>query len=304
MRLRLLVVLLLGAVLLTGCGTVSYAASHAQGAATRSAAVTATSSKTTDRDTSPETLAADEAAAILAQFVPPPGAVRLKEQPTLPGGSPRMGVVYTTVADATGYWRVRGDATALLAWEKAHMPKSFSRQDVIIGPPSWNTVYTLPPVPGKFAVRELNAQFYAVGGGETVIMADAMVAWVPPRPAAEMVPSSVKAVTIELATQGFSAPAKQATVTSATVVRRLAALVNGLPPSTIGPAPCPSGLGFTLTFSATAGGPPVAVAQGPSGCGSVTFRLNGKSQPGLMVTSQSSYDAAVLKIAGLPWKLP
>jgi len=304
MKLRLLVVPLLGVALLAGCGTASYTASGARAAATRSAAVTATPARTAGRGASPEMLGADEAAAMLAQFVPPPGAVRLKGKPTLPGGSPGMGLVYTAVAHATGYWRVRGDATALLAWEKAHMPKSFSQQDVIIGPPSWNTVYTLPPVPGKFAVRELNAQFYAVGGGETVIMADAMVAWEPPRPAAEAVPSSVKAVTIELEAPGPSASAQRATVTSAAVVRRLAALVNGLPLSTIGAALCGSGLGFTLTFRATAGGPPVAVAQGPDGCGAVTFQLNGKSQPDLMVTSQSSYDTAVLKIAGLPWKLP
>lgn len=69
------------------------------------------------------------------------------------------------------------------------------------------------------------------------------------------------------------------------------------------PARRPSGRGFTLTFRDTANGPPVAVAKGPVGCGTVTFTLNGKDQPDLMVLDQTSYDSAVLKIAGLPWKL-
>lgn len=239
---------------------------------------------------------------MLARFAPPPGAVRLAKQPRLPGGSPGMGVVYTTVAHAIGYWRVRGDATALRDWERAHMPKSFSRLDVIMGPPSWNTVYTLPPVAGRFALREMNVQFYDAGGGETVIMADAMVAWEPPRPASEKVPDSVKVVTIANGVTAVPKP-EQATITSATAVRRLAALVDGLPLSTIGHSPCPSGRGFTLTFRDTVNGPPAAVAEGPSGCGVVSFTLSGKNQPDLMVLNQTSYDSAILKIAGLPWKL-
>jgi hypothetical protein len=98
-------------------------------------------------------------------------------------------------------------------------------------------------------------------------------------------------------------PPKQATITSAAVVRQLAALVNGLPLSTIGPLPCPSGWGFTLTFRTVAGGPPTAVAEGPYGCGPVSFRLNRKDQPDLMALGQTAYDSAVLKITGLPWKL-
>jgi hypothetical protein len=239
---------------------------------------------------------------MLAQFVPPPGAVRLVKKPTLPSGGGSAGLVYTTTVHDVGYWRVRGNPTTLLAWEKAHMPRTFSQEDVIIGPPSWNTFYRLPPVPRWFAAREINAQFYDVGSGETVIMADAMVAWVPPRPATEVVPASVNVVTIAASSMTGR---EQATITSVTAVRRLATLVNGLPRSTVGPVPCPSGSGFTLTFRDAAGGPPTAVAQGPGGCGVVTFRLNGKAQPDLMVVSDPvSYESTVLKIAGLHWTLP
>jgi len=247
-------------------------------------------------------MATYEASGLLAQFIPPPGAVRLAKKPALPSGGGTMGLVYTKVAQDVRYWRVRGNPATLLAWEKAHMPRTFSRQDVLIGPPSWNTVYSLPPVPRWYAAREINAQFYDVGGGETVIMADAMVAWVPARPATEVIPASVKVVTI--AGNSTTGP-EQATITAAPTVLRLARYVNELPVSTVGGAPCPSGWGFTLTFRDAAGGPPVAVAKGPGGCGVVTFRLNGKDQPDLMVvTDQASYDSTILNIAGLHWKLP
>ena len=145
-----------------------------------------------------------------------------------------MGLTATAQADATGYWRASGSATALLAWEKAHISRSFSRQDGLIGPPSWNTVYALPAVPRVLPDREMNVQFYDAGGGMTVIMAEAMVSWQPPRPAWEVIPASVTEVTI--AAPGLLRTA--VTITSVPVVRQLAALVNGLPLSTVAQA-CP-----------------------------------------------------------------
>jgi hypothetical protein len=248
----------------------------------------------------PQQRAAADAKAILGKFVPPPGAVRLAKRPALPSGSPVMGLDATAQVDATGYWRVNGSATALLAWEKAHISRRFSRQDTIIGPPSWNTVYALPAVPGLLPTREMNVQFYDAGGGATVIMADAMVAWQPPRPASEVIPASVTEVTIVapgLLSQKVPAPV---TITSGPTVRRLTALVNGLPLSSVNPGiPCASGNGLTLTFRATPGGPPVAVADGPGACGQVTLTLNGKHEPPLLPPDPSAYTAAVLKIAGL-----
>ena len=251
----------------------------------------------------PKQRAASDAKAILAQFVPPPGAVRLAKQPALPGGGnyPVTSLNSTAQADAVGYWRALGEPTALLAWEKAHISRSFSGQDAIFGPPSWNTVYSLPAVPGVLPTREMNVQVYDVGGGMTVIMAEAMVSWQPPRPAFEVIPASVTVVTIAASWpwQGNPAPV---TITSVPVVRRLAALVNELPPSTVPKGiPCAMGAGFTLTFRAAAGGPAVAVAVGPAECGVVHLRLNGKDQPDLQ--PPDSYGATVLKIAGLRWKL-
>jgi hypothetical protein len=282
------VLLILCTALAAGCGTAT-ATSHAA----KSASAPAFGGQPSG---TPKQRAAADAKAILRKFVPPPGAVRLAGEPALPGGSPVMGLTATAQVDAAGYWRASGAATALLAWEKGHISTSFSSQDVIIGPPSWNTVYTLPAVPGVLPTREMNVQFYDAGGGMTVIMAKAMVVWQPPRPASEVIPASVTEVTI--AAPGLL-PAK-VTITSVPVVRRLVALVNGLPLSTVGNSvPCPSGSPLTLTFRATSGGPPVAVADGPGTCGQVFLTLNGKDEPPLLPPDASTYRAAVLKIAGL-----
>lgn len=286
---------ILGVLLATGCGTAA-SAPHA-GASSNSLAASGRPGG------GGEQRAAADAKAILGQFVPPPGAVRLPKRPALPDGAPVMGLASTTQADVTGYWRVSGTATALLAWEKAHISRSFSRQDVIIGPPSWNTVYTLPAVPGVLPKREMNVQFYQEGGGQTVITAEAMVSWQPPRPATETIPDSVTEVTIAPAGPWPGNPAP-VTITSAPTVRRLAALVNELPLSTVSSrVPCYLAAGFTLTFRAAAGGPPVAVADGPAACGQVSFRLDGKGLPALLPTDAGAYRDAVLKAAGLHWKL-
>jgi hypothetical protein len=140
-----------------------------------------------------------------------------------------------------------------------------------------------------------------VGAGVSVIKADAMVSWQPPRPASEVIPDSVTVVTIAVSGpwQGNPAPV---TITSGPVVRRLAALVNALPVSTLNPdVPCPSGpAGFILTFRAAVGGPAVAVADGPTGCGAMLLTLSGRREPDLQ--PPGSYTATVLRIAGLPWQ--
>jgi hypothetical protein len=251
----------------------------------------------------PKQRAAASAKAILSSFVPPPGAIRLEKRPELPGGWARyggMGLTATTQVDAVGYWRATGRPTALLAWEKAHISRRYSGQDVIIGPPSWDTVYSLPAIPGVLPQREMNVQVYDAGGGRTVIMADAMVSWQPPRPATEVIPASVRVVTIAASGPWRENPGP-VTITSASVVRRLAALVNSLPVAVVEKdVPCPMGVGFTLTFRAS-GGQPVAVANGPAECGVVHLTLNGQDEPDLQPAE--SYRATVLKIAGLHWRL-
>jgi hypothetical protein len=291
--------LIAGAALAAGCGPAAYAPSGPPASSGPASSGSAAAGAPASPAGTARQRAAADARAILADFVPPPGAVRLARQPALPADAPSMGLNSADQADATGFWRASGTATALLAWEKAHISGRFARQNVIIGPPSWNTVYSLPAVPGVLSTREMNVQVYDSGDGTAVIMAAAMVAWEPPRPAAEMIPAGVSEVTISPLGTWRAHPAP-VTVTSAPVVGRLAGLINRLPLSTAGDAPCAMAAdGFSLAFRAAAGGPEVAYAE-PGACGALNLRLNGKDEPALM--PPDSFQATVLRIAGLNWQ--
>jgi hypothetical protein len=297
-------VLLPAALLTVACGTAVPAPAQPPPTRTATSADQAASTGTAVTAVPPgaaQHRAAADAKAILSDFVPPPGAVRLARQPALPSGSPTMGLNSTAQADATGYWRASGAPTALQAWEKAHIARGFARQDVIIGPPSWSTLYTLPAVPGVLPQRELNVQFYDSGDGTTVIMAAAMVSWQPPRPAAEVITATAVRVTITPAGTWPGNPGP-ATVTTAAAVRRLAAYLDTLPVATSGTdVPCPMGPGqFALSFRA-ADGSVVAQAYGPGACGVLTLRVNGKDEPSLQ--PPEDFRATILKLAGLHWRL-
>ena len=286
------------ALLTAGCGQAHFSPSAT--GAPRSAGLAGSATA----PAAPRQRAEAAARAMLADFVVPPGAVRLAKAPSLPGGSPSMGIVSSAQADVTGYWRATGNAQSLLAWERAHISKSFSAQDVIIGPPSWDTVYSLPAVAGVLSKREMNVQVYDVGGGRTVIMAEAMAAWEPARPAGEVIPGSVRAVRVSDG-NGPGLAFKPVTITSPATVKRLVALVNGLPLATLGQdVPCPSGVELTLTFYGlvSATGKPAATATGPVGCGAVELTLNGKRQADLEPTDAGSYETTVVSTAGVRLK--
>jgi hypothetical protein len=170
-------------------------------------------------------------------------------------------------------------------------------------------MFSLAPVPGVLNNRDLVVEVTAAGNGQTAIRVDAQVSWQPPRPAAERVPADARAVTITQVpgldrNPNAGRPPVPVTITDLGVVRRLAALVDGLGLSTIGPAvSCPMVVGdeIRLTFLARPGGPPLAVVQAPAACGTVEFSAGGKPQPALQITD--SFIAQVLKLAGLHWQI-
>lgn len=251
--------------------------------------------------------AVTDAAAILRAFVVPPGARRLQQAPDALK-VPITTVVSTTLVDDVSFWRAPGQPQAVLAWEQAHLSRRFTPGDADFGPPSWDRTFSLSPISGVLNARDLVVEVTGAGNGQTAIRVDAQVSWQPLRPAAARVPSAARVVTIaRLPGLGPHAgrPPAPVTITGLAVVRRLAALVDNLQLSTIGPsAPCPATLhgGIRLTFLARAGGPPLAVAQGPAACGTVQLSVGGKRQPALQLTD--SFIPHVLKLAGLHWKVP
>jgi hypothetical protein len=255
----------------------------------------------------PRERAVADAAAILKAFVIPPGARRLRRAPDALK-VPITTLVSTTLVDDVSFWRVPGRPHAVLAWEQARLLRPFTPGDEDFGPPSWDRTFSLAPVPGVLNARDLVVEVTGVDNGQTAIRVDAQVSWQPPRSASQRVPPSTRVVRItQLPSTGPHArqPPAPVTVADLAVVRRLAALVDSLQLSTIGPdAPCPAPLGggIQLTFLARADGPPLAVAQGPAACGTVRFSVGGKQQPALQVTE--SFIPQVLKLAGLTWKVP
>jgi hypothetical protein len=237
----------------------------------------------------------------------PPGAQRLPKAPDAVK-VPISILVSATLVDDVSFWRAPGRPRAVLAWEQAHLPGRFTPGDADFGPPAWDRMFSLSPVPGVLNGRDLVVEVAGLGNDQTAIRVDAQVSWQPPRPALERVPSAARVVTVaelpSLDPRAIRLPAP-VTITRLAVVRRLAALADSLPLSTIGPGascPAPIGGGLRLTFRARVGGPPLAVAQGPAACGTVAFSVGGKQQPALQITG--SFIPDVLKLAGLRWKVP
>src|SRR5262249_60329777 len=151
---------------------------------------------------------------------------------------PITALASTTRVDRVSFGRAPGQPQAVLAWEQAHLPRRFTPGDADFGPPSWDRTFSLSPVPGVLNARDLVVEVTEAGNGQTAIRVDAQVSWQPPRPASDGVPSAAHVVTI---TQlpGLDPHARRppapVTITDLAVVRRLAALVDNLQLSTIGP---------------------------------------------------------------------
>ena len=272
-------------------------------AAAAARAVTATNE-------TPRQRAQKAAAAILASFAVPPGGHRLAAPPSLPGGVLKTPASYLGAnweVHLTAFWEASGGPQAVLAWEQAHLPRRFTPGDSGFGPLVWDRGFALAPE-GDLVDRELDVEVASAGGGRTGIRLDAWVAWLPPRPASSLIPPTVSTVTIaDLGNDGAtpSRPPVTATITDPGTVRKLAALINGLPLSTT-PAdtPCPLSLNrfLSMTFRARPGGPVLAIAQTGQQCYSVALTVRGAQQ--LPLQDKPTLDPEILKLAALPWKVP
>lgn len=299
----------LGVTTLAVCAAVAGCATTGTTTARGTASATAAASRTAAAASSatPRQRAVAQAAAILTEFVPPPGARRLPTAPGTDGGLlkfPSSTVVSTALVDDASFWLAPGQPPAVLAWEQARLPRRFTPEDEGFGPTSWR-MFSLPPVPGVLTDRELVVEVIAADGGQTAIRVDAQVAWQPPRPPGEHVPSAARVVTV--AAVPYTAVSARlpapVTITGAAAVARLAAFVDSLRLSTIGVASCPAFVapGVRLTFRARPGGPALAVAEGPASCGTAAFTVEGRQQPALQVPD--GFVSQVLATAGLSWRL-
>jgi hypothetical protein len=281
----------------------------------------------------PREQAKADAAAMLAAFVPPPGAKRLSSAPAGSGGILKHKAFEVGIADQlddVSFWRVPASAASVLKFEKAHLPRQFtltgwgSVGDTYGTPPkpghplpgpgqphpigntygAWYDQWGLPGVPGVIDLRELTVELTDPSSSVTYVRVDSNVAWIPPRPASEKVPASVKVVTITASPnmnhpKGTPAPV---TVTSPAKVAKIVALLDGLSLETSQIIGCPAeqGEGITLSFRAKAGGPVLATAFEPiPSCGSVGFTIGSVRQQPL--ADWGSFTTKVLAAAGVHW---
>jgi hypothetical protein len=257
---------------------------------------------------SPKQLAEADVAAILASFVPPPGAVRLSIAPrALKSPITWLGDAFQ--ANAVRFWTAPGDPQALLAWETAHLPKKYTASDADFGPPSWDRMFDLPPIPGVLPAREMIVEVTSLASGTTGIRVDANVGWQPARTAAQRIPATARAVTITVASESrpVKRPPGPVTITDPAKVAGLAALVNGLPISPYNgnvAISCPATAGLVslrLTFRAAPHGPGLASVTTGQACGVAVFNAAGALN--LNLTESPPIFPKVLTIAGLHWKL-
>jgi hypothetical protein len=305
------------AVALAGCAVVSApangAAGQPSGSASSGTGLTVARSGTKPAPT-PHQRAVADAGAIFASFAVPHGARKLPSAPSVDGGAlkdPDQTPGTPDLVDKAGWWLAPGTPQQVLAWEAAHLPHRFSSAGSSSGSgpsgaePTWDDSFSLPDIHGVLNWRELLVEVVA-DGSRTAVLVDAQVSWIPARPAGEKVPPAAKAVTISEdlgGNQGSAKPPKPVTITSPAKVRALVALIDGLPLTPPGVFSCPAGFGdsLTLTFRAGPRTPALAVATAElSGCQEVDFTLGGKPQPTLGAASGPQ----ILKIAGLPWKIP
>jgi hypothetical protein len=292
----------------TGCAATRGAGSGAT--STGAAGTTTADASYATTAVSPKQRAQAAARAILRAFVPPHGASRKPAEPASARHSLDSVGGYASAYEIreTSWWLAPGSAAAILAWETAHLPRAFTPASGASsgGPgtiPVTGEFYELRGGPSVLTGQYLIVSVADLGPGKTAIRVDAEVSYRPARPAGEKVPATARAVTITALSgyPGSTAP-RPATITSVSIVRTLAALVNGLKLSTAPPgAPCPMapGLILKLTFRATVAGRPLAVAQGPEGCSTVALTVAGKEWP--LLGSPGAFSTQVLKIARLHW---
>jgi uncharacterized protein YceK len=194
---------------------------------------------------------------------------------------------------------VPGQPLAVLQRISAHAP--FNEPVTYSATPVLSSTMRPAPEPGIDAVI-LDLAVQAHSRTTTLVAAYAFAAWLPSRTAAEYLdPDRFRAVTIS-ASQLVSRPHQvTGTFTSAAVIARLAAFLNGRPPapaSALASLSCPTPLAtVTLRFTATGRQAP-AVTVSAAGCMADVITVNRRQQP-LLWDTAGNLESMARKLLGL-----
>jgi hypothetical protein len=227
--------------------------------------------------------------ALLARAQPPPGARALP-------GRPPAALAHATELQAGRpsaarhrLWRVAGPASAAYAFEARHMPAGMvwagSGQGGDRGTVTEQSVsYRLSRLPAGVAAAGLTMTVAPAGADAAVLRADAQVLWYPPRSAAEYVPASMRAATVTATVFGPRPRTVARTVTVPSVVRRLAAMLNGVHAAIAGAfASCPAyQASYRIAFAVSARAAPYLVMNATT-CPELAVTAGGHPQPALQM---------------------
>jgi hypothetical protein len=222
-----------------------------------------------------------------------------------PGAQPRPGRPPAALAQAVEVesgrpsamlhrlWRVAEPASAAYAFVTKHAPagmrwigsgRSGSRGTVT----EQDVTFQLSRLPAGVAAAGVSmtvapASAPHSAAGASVLRADAQVIWYPPRSAAEYVPATMHAVTVTATESGQGPSTLTKTVTTPSVVRRLAAMLNGTHAATAGAfISCPmERASYRVAFAVSPRAHPYLVARATL-CPDTQVTVRGHGQPALV----------------------
>lgn len=144
------------------------------------------------------------AARLLALFVPPSGATRLRREPSGDLGFLRMRSfsVGGQSVYRHAFWRVDERLASVVAFVRAHPPNGVDRpggSGTSVGdgiPANRSLDFSVEPSRGRRPIRWLEVTMAALTDGSTGIRVDASAGWIIPRPPGEKVPGGVREIDI------------------------------------------------------------------------------------------------------------
>jgi hypothetical protein len=142
--------------------------------------------------------------------------------------------------------------------------------------------YGLKQLPAGVSAVSLTMTVAPAGAYASVIRADAQVIWYPARSAAEYIPAGIHVVTVTASALNSRPHTVTKTVTSRSVIARLAAMLNGayaMPRGSVFSCPLES-FTYRLAFAKSAGATPYLVASDTS-CTGLQITAGGRGQPDL-----------------------
>lgn len=185
-------------------------------------------------------LAIRDANTLLAGVTPPAGStVRASGK----GVGLHARLLTTAFASAVAYrtWKAPGNASSVLSFVEAHLPKGSKVFSSGAGGPSptfQSVTLAWPPVKGRLEVRWLQIDVTSAGSNKTLLHAESQSQWLVVRLANELIPAGVREVDVTRAWPG-KPPLLSRSVTNRNKVHSLVALFNSLGVIQPGTTSCP-----------------------------------------------------------------